>query len=242
MPFLSGVVEKVFSKEKPEPDQFGNGFRHAMRIEGHDFWIGLGDGKKAEVTVKDGKSFRALTEGSKVEFLYTERAGNNGNVFRDAKKTGIKVLEWGEGSNQASQHAPPSRGQAASAAAAPASKPASASAARTGASGGSGGTDWVRKDAGAAASASIDKAIRYLTATGLLDGMVADYDDILKVAREMNRLTTTLLEEILNGGIKVETPAPVAQVETPPTPKAAAKKAAPAPVKTWEEEDSEVPF
>jgi hypothetical protein len=236
MPFLSGVVEKVFSKEKPELDQFGNGFRHAIRIEGHDFWIGLGDGKKAEVTVKDGKSFRALTEGSKVEFLYTERPGSNGNVFRDAKKTGIKVLEWGEGSNQASQHAPPSRGQAASTAAAPASKPASASAAR---SSGSGGTDWAAKDAGSAASASVDKALVYLN----YKGEDYDYDDILREAREMQRIVKALAAEILAGNTatvtttaKVETPAPTV------TPEATKPKPAPAPVKTWEQEPNEEPL
>jgi hypothetical protein len=243
MAYAKGKISKIFIKAKDAPDQYGNTHRAAVKIEEvGDFWIGMGDLKGDKLTVQMGaKNWVELTEGSVIEFMYTEKEGNNGNVFRDAKRSGVKVLELAPGGSPKPAASRPATSGA------PATP--SASTARTGASS---GPDWAKKDAGAAASASVDKAIAYLTATNAFPEGTTQQEDIAKikaVAREMQWIVLELANEILVGNATPK-PNPVAPVAAQPTtskppttkPKNPPKVEEPVTEASWENEDNDSPF
>jgi hypothetical protein len=229
--YISGTIEKVFSKELPQEDRFQNKYRRAIKLAGNDAWFGLGPGKTPAVNVKDGKQFRELHEGSVVEFMYSERESSDGKIWYDTKCSDIKVKSWGEGQSGYSKGSepPPPKADAASTATPAAGKPASASTGRVG--GSTSGTDWAKKDAGAAASASVDKAIAYLTATqGLGGGHEDDMNLIYDISRHMQSIVRKLAEEILH----TTTATSVAEKPkaTPVKPSIATKQAVSPPAKT----------
>lgn len=235
MAAISGTVTKVFVKELPTPDTYENTHKASIKVDDGE-WINLGGMKGPKLTVRDGKGWKELTEGCVVEFLYKERPGNNGMVFRDAKRSEVKVLEWATGGSQSVSKPAP--------AATTAPKAPNASPAPTGRSSG-GGTDWAKKDAGAAASASVDKAIAVLTATGAFaDGFT--YDQIKNVARGMQNLVLELADEIQHGPKTTPPPAekpkpatkPAPQSKPKPAPKSEAERDEElATQRSWEDED-----
>ena len=142
----------------------------------------MGSLKKPSFDVQDddGK-WKALGEGSEVLIKYEQ----NGD-WRNSNRSKMTVLEFVEGDSTP--------------------KAVSASTSSSGSS--SGGTDWARKDAGAAASASIDKAIAFLSEVGGEWGE----DDILPVARRMQKMVKTLADEILSEGKAPAEPKPEPKV------------------------------
>lgn len=237
MPHCKGVIQQIQVRELAAPDQYDNVAKLALKI--NDLYYDFGGAKSDKFTIKQGKDWIELSEGDTVEFMHTEREYKE-KTYRDAKRSQVTLVAKGSGkAPEAPKAAPATNGAA---------KAASAPTARTTASG---GTDWARKDAGAAASASIDKAIRYFGIVGFPEvnpphgDFNRNMEAILNVARTMNGLTTTLLEEILAGGIKAEAkPESVVKAEAPKAtaPKKAAAKPAPALRESWEDEEDEIPF
>jgi hypothetical protein len=240
MPFASGPITKLFVKAKDAPDQYGNTHRAAVKIGDNDFWIGLGDLKGDKITVQMGaKNWVELTEGSIVEFLYTEKPGNNGNVFRDAKRSGVKVLELAPSGSSA-----PTSPSKPSTTTTPAASPSSGPTPRTG--GSSNGTDWAKKDAGIEAGHAVNGAVA-IVAASIAAGV--EYEDdglqaIAELARDIHRITREFQNEILAGSLSPKVAPIVPKVEavaaskptTAPKPKT---KPAPEPVaaESWEEEE-----
>ena len=241
MAYASGKIAKIFSKEIP-PDNFDNTYKVSFKLEDDERWFNLQAGKRQGINLKDGaKGYREALVGSEIEFMHGERP-YNGKIYNDLKASAIKVKSWGSASQEAPQKA------LAASQAQPATTPAAApSVARTSAPVAS-GTDWAKKDAGAAASASIDKALAYLVAIDAFanSGTEEDYDLILLTARDMQGLVLKLQQEILDSA-NLKGPAPK-EPERPasvPAAKKAVAKAAPpppAPEGNWEEEEDEIPF
>jgi hypothetical protein len=235
----SGIVTKIFVKELPQPDTYQNTHRASIKIDDGE-WIGLGTMKGPKLTINTkGKEWVELTEGSRVEFLFTSRTGSDGKTYLDAKRSGIKVLEWAEKGSSAPE-APSQPSTAPSGA----PKPASASPARTSGSSG-GGPDWARKDAGAAASASVDKALAYFAITGFDNSFhTTRLREIADVARDMQKIVLELAEEILHPATP-SLPEPKTSAPVKPAPKRAEAprtKAKPEPAvnnkePSWEEEE-----
>jgi hypothetical protein len=81
-------------------------------------------------------------------------------------------------------------------------------------------TDWAKKDAGAAASSSVDKAIRILIATGeITQAGDEGYNlaQIKRLASDMQRIVTELRDEFLDGPPAAK-PAPAKRVGAPKSP------------------------
>lgn len=246
MPFVSGSIQQIQARALDAPDQYDNTHKLALKI--NDTYYDFGGAKGERFSVKKGQNWVDLDVGDEVEFQYTTR-DYNGKTYFNAKRSQVTLVAKGSGKAPEAPTPKPATGAASHA------PPASVTAPRAS----SGGTDWARKDAGAAASASIDKAIRYFGIVGFPEvnpphgDFNRNMEAILNVARHMNRLTTTLLEEILTGPPKaVETPAPVSKAETSvpkPAARAPAKKAAPRDTMAsvgenrWEDEElDEAPF
>ena len=220
MDLIKGVVSAISAKEIPE-DRFGNTYRLSIKVG--DDWIGLGSGKKPDIGVKEGDSWHTLSKGDEVALVVEE---NNG--YLNGQKKTLKVTKKGSGSVSSSSKSDSSRG-------AVAAKPAPANS----------GVDWAAKDAGAAASASIDKAIAYFALNGPRS---VTNDDILSKAREMQGLVKTLANEIM-GKVPVEekdneTPRPMTSGMPGKTIQNRTTKAKPAPVEPDPEdmEDDDIPF
>ena len=240
MAYASGKIAKIFSKEIP-PDNFDNTYKVSFKLEDDERWFNLQAGKRQGINLKDGaKGYREVFVGSEVEFMHGERE-YQGKIYNDLKASAIKVKSWGAGTApEATQTRPAaSQGQPATTTA------ASPAVARTGAPAAS-GTDWAKKDAGAAASASIDKALQYIINT---NGFVAptpegNYANLLNVARDMQGLVLKLQQEILEGA-KPAPKEPERPASVPAAKKAVAKAAPPppAPEGNWEEEEEDsIPF
>lgn len=227
MKLIEGVVEVLSFKEIPE-DRFGNTVRQSIKIG--EEWIGMGTGKKAEINVKQGAGWVSLEKGDKIALVVDETEGSNGTVYLNGQKKTIKVLSKGNGSASGTGKSDAgARGSQTSSA-----KPSQSSSTGTA----SGGTDWARKDAGAAASASIDKALRYIE---LRQGEVkTDYGTVLSIARDFQQMVRTLADEILAGPAK---PAPAPEPEKPVVakPKAASSRKQPEPEPEFED-DPDLPF
>lgn len=178
MKLIEGVVEAISAKELPNgEDQWGNTCRVNIKV-GED-WIGLGTSKKPEVNIKEGAGWHKLAKGDTIAVVVEE----NGQ-WLNAKKSDIKIK--GKGNSPTTGGASQARTSGGSAAS------------RTGPTA-SAPVDWARKDAGAAASASIDKALVYLSATNQFGSKASEnFDLIYEVAREMQGLVKTLAAEILN--------------------------------------------
>lgn len=175
MKLIEGVVESISAKDLPNgEDQWGNTCRLSIKV-GED-WIGIGTAKKPEVNIKEGAGWHKLAKGDTIAVVVEE----NGQ-WLNAKRGDIKVKAKGNGG------ASPARTSGGSAATRTAPT-ANAS------------VDWARKDAGAAASASIDKALAFYQLCPSHFGSNLTNDLILSKAREMQGLVKTLAEEILNEG------------------------------------------
>jgi len=217
MKLIEGVVEAISAKDLPEEDQWGNTHRISLKI-GED-WVGLGSAKKPNVSIKEGQGWYEVKKGDQVAVVAQE----NGN-FLNAKRGDVKLVKKGSGTQ--SQSGTSSRGSQSSSGKTSASTSVSA------------GVDWAAKDAGAAASASIDKALRYIA---LRSGDVKnDYASILSIARDFQSMVKTLAAEIQGKPAaepeKEEAPAKLTNglVKKPSKPK---------PVEPEEEfEDDELPF
>lgn len=163
-----GKIEQIFIKALPTPDKYENTHRASIKLDDGE-WYQMGSLKKPSFDVQDddGK-WKALGEGSEVLIKYEQ----NGD-WRNSNRSKMTVLEFVEGGSTP--------------------KTSSASTSFSGSS--SGGTDWARKDAGAAASASIDKAIALLST-----GNFGDWGegDILPLARRMQEMVKNLAYDILH--------------------------------------------
>jgi hypothetical protein len=173
MKLIEGVVEAISAKDLPEEDQWGNTHRISLKI-GED-WVGLGSAKKPNVSIKEGQGWYEVKKGDQVAVVAQE----NGN-FLNAKRGDVKLVKKGGGSGAASSQTTKTVTSSAS---------SKTSESRAGV-----GVDWAAKDAGAAASASIDKALRYIA---LRNGDVKnDYASILSIARDFQSMVKTLAAEI----------------------------------------------
>jgi hypothetical protein len=179
---IQGVIEKILWKDAGTPDQFGN--THRLSIKVGDSWIGFGK-KKAnsrgefKVSIKKGAGWEDVCEGDEIALVTTESNG-----YLNGKTNDIKIVKKGNASSSGGPA--PTSSKSDSSRGAPVAKPAPAS----------NGVDWAAKDAGAAASASIDKALKYIE---LRKGEVkTDYATVLSIARDMQGLVKTLAAEILN--------------------------------------------
>jgi hypothetical protein len=81
MPVVTGVVQRVHSKELPAPDQYDN--THRLSIQVGDEWYSVGSNKGGSYINKD---VRNLEEGYDVEFMYQQ----NGD-FRNVKKASFTI-------------------------------------------------------------------------------------------------------------------------------------------------------
>lgn len=221
MKLIEGVVERVNFKDIDE-DQWGNTCRASIKIG--DDWIGLGTAKKHEINLKEGAGWYKLKEGDKIAIV-AEESEYNGKVYLNGQRKTIKVLSKGAtGSSQTAAKSSSSvtkTGQSTS-------QPSSAH---------GGGTDWARKDAGAAASASIDKALAFFA----LAKEVPHNNDILDKAREFQQMVRTLADEILAGPAKVEEAKPAVEPEKPKAP--SSRKQPPKPAEPEDDFDQdEIPF
>jgi hypothetical protein len=244
MAYAKGTVTAIFVKEKPEADQYGNTHRAAIKVDDGE-WIGLGDMKGPKLTVKSGpKEYRELTKGSIVEFMYREKEGNNGNVFRDGKRSEVKVLEWAA--------AEPSTATAARPATTAQASPSTAPVAR---STGSSGPDWNKKDAGIEAGHAVNGAVAIVAAlignNTFTTNEAAPIEHAIKSwARTIHAATRELQGEVLRGEVQksYESAAPVVKQEaTKPTattkPKPTPKPEPAVTAESWEEPgDDDTPF
>lgn len=217
---IQGTLKRVFNKEMPE-DQWGNNTRLSIAISpdtgGDDVWVSLGTAKRPGLTVKIGKDWETINEGSKI-VVVAERNGD----FLNAKRADVKVLSK---AGDAPKAAPKNTSQG-----------KSQSYTRKGTA--SGGPDWEKKDAGAAASASVDKALVLLQAVGYLhSGKDNGWDKevILDTARTMQEIVVELANEIQFGK---DSPPPTE--DATPSEKPSPRKKAP--VQAEDFEDDDVPF
>lgn len=229
---FKGEIIRLHHKETP-PDRFDNTFKNSMQVRlesGEEVWVDLGAKKKPGLTQKRGEKWVEVGAGSKIAVVVESRE-YNGKTYYNAKSGDVKVMEL------VSPEASPSGPTRNSSSGSPGSQTATASSspARSGGT----GPDWAAKDAGAAASASIDKALAYFA----IDGTLPTNDILLDKARAMQFLVKTLAAEIQGGGaVKQEAPAKPAAKEAPAaTRKPAAKKAPePEPEDSWVDDD--IPF
>ena len=226
---ISGTLKKVFAKELPKPDEWENLYRLSICITpedgGDDVWVGLGSKKRQELGLNLGSTatpkWKNVGEGSTIEVVCT----TNGD-YLNAKNSDITVIDLVE--------APESGGSA----------PATRSATSANSGSVSGGVDWARKDAGAAASASVDKAIAYLTATAGFTGFTGvsnkDYSLILAHAGQMQEVVKRLADDILNPNRKDDKDEDGDEAPVPVTP----KKPKPKPAREVEPAfaDDDIPF
>lgn len=251
MAYIKGTVTAIFVKEKPAPDQYQNTHRAAIKVDDGE-WISLGDMKGPKLTLPSGpKEYRELTKGSVVEFMYDEKPGNNGNVFRDAKRSKVKVLEWAEkGAESASAPRPATSGAS--------SSPSAAQSVPARSTGGSTGPDWNKKDAGIEAGHAVNGAVAIVAAligsNTFKTNEAAPIEHAIKGwARTIHAATRELQNEVLSGTVQksYEAPAATALVATTSAPAASGAKPktvppkAPEPVTeaSWEEgEDETTPF
>jgi hypothetical protein len=183
MKMVQGVIEKILFKPFDEPDQYENTGRLSIKVG--DDWVGFGPSKKAEINIKKGTGWEKVEEGDEVA-LMCEESEWNGKIYLNGKKSQIKVVKKGTGSPTKNAPAAPSSAARGSGAGAVSAKSASAN----------NGVDWAAKDAGGAASASIDKAIAYYQLQG---NTGVSLDNILDIARQFQVLVKTLAHEIQHG-------------------------------------------
>ena len=200
-----GKIEQIFIKALPTPDKYENTHRASIKLDDGE-WYQMGSLKKPSFDVQDddGK-WKALGEGSEVLIKYEQ----NGD-WKNSNRSKMTVLEFVEGDSTP--------------------KTSSASTGFSGSSSG-GGVDWARKDAGAAASASIDKAIALLSTGNFGDWAEGD---ILPLARTMQGLVKILADEILSEG-KAPAKKAAAKSKPKPEPKVSDSEAD-------DEWDDEIPF
>lgn len=62
---VEGKIDKIFVKQLPEADNYGNEYTIAMAMDGQ--WYGLGRKKKDKVNIKVGQNWHRLSEGDHIE-------------------------------------------------------------------------------------------------------------------------------------------------------------------------------
>jgi hypothetical protein len=230
---VQGIVEAVSVKALAAPDRFENTHKHGLKVG--DTWYDFGGSKMDAFCVKDDEGkWKQLGKGSEVLIKFEQ----NGN-FNNSKKTWLTVLSLVEGDKPSATPQAEARRTVAvtgGASTAPITAPKAPSASQS-VSGRSSrtGTDWAKKDAGAAASASVDKAIALLAAAENLSEYSFDecFARIEHVARNMQRIVLKLAEEILAGS-----QSKAAEPEKPKlSPKPAPKPKPPARTETQVEEE-----
>ena len=190
---VQGIVERALAKELDKPRDFTykgktitNTHRYAIKLEGDERWFSLGEGENPTLGFKDDDGeWQPLGPGSEVVIKYEENQSASGTTYYNSKRSLVTVIDLVPGEDNPKSKAPPAK-QSASA---PSARASSANS----------GTDWARKDAGAAASASVDKAIAYLSVSEGFTSTNADYTLILDTARAMQDVVCTLADEILSG-------------------------------------------
>lgn len=224
-----GIVERVNVTQLPQPETFVfegkpivSTHRYGIKLEGEDTWFNLGSGDKADLVFKDddGK-WQILGPGSEVLIKYVENEGKNGKTYFNTKKSNVTVIEMVPGEKQQ----PKVQAAAAS---------SGSGETKGNAGGGNDSAYWARKDAGSAASASVDKALAYLAHN--TSGPIT-YENVLSVARDMQAIVQQLAGEILNP--------PQKEVAPPPNPKSSPKKTTAKPAPPVEEDewrDDDIPF
>jgi len=85
MPSINGVVEVISIKPLAQPDNYGNTFRAALKIQ--DEFYSYGTIKKDSINIKDGSDWVELQKGMEVEFMYDV----NGS-FKNIKKMSFTIL------------------------------------------------------------------------------------------------------------------------------------------------------
>jgi hypothetical protein len=189
MNLIQGIVEKVYFKDLGGEDDWGN--THRLSILIGETWVSFGKKKanargELKVAIKKGAGWEDVTEGDEVAILATATASDDGRTFLNGKTSDIKMVQKGSGATSGSpKSGGGSRGSQTSSA-----KPSR---------GNSSGTDWVAKDAGGAASASVDKAIAVLTAVGVLaPGKSWSPEEIFETSLTMQDVVKRVQSNILN--------------------------------------------
>jgi hypothetical protein len=243
MGYAVGQIKRVFVKEMP-PDNYENTARYSIQLD-NDEWYSLGTGKSATLSAPlKGKEYAALYEGSTVEFLFSERTGSDGKVYKEAKRSALKVTDWAPKPSGNASNAPTSPSKP-STATTPTASPSSGSTARTG--GSSNGTDLSKKDAGIEAGHAVNGAVALMAANGSSQWPEEEVrNELSRLARIIHSETRKLQNEIL-AGPKAAPVEPKVEAVAPPKPTTAPKpKAKPAPepvaAESWEEEEDQIPF
>lgn len=185
MELIQGVVEKILFKDLGEEDQWGN--THRLSIKVGDHWIGFGKKKPnargdLKVAIKKGAGWEDVEEGDEIGIVATESNG-----YLNGKTGDIKMVKKASasGTGRPSDSSSP--------------RQATASNAGQNKQNAGGGVDWARKDAGAAASASVDKAIAVLSAAGTINNKEAWSPDLIyDTAVTMHDVVERLANHILN--------------------------------------------
>jgi hypothetical protein len=191
---VQGIIKQVYNKELDKPDQFDNTVRLSVKVDvdGEEVWVSLGSKKFPGLSVKDGNDWVNVGAGSEVIIP----CDVNGD-YLNGKTSKVIVTNLVVPDERAT--------------AAPAQRPAATSNGSD--SGTAPKTDWAKKDAGAAASSSVDKAIRILIATGeITQAGDEGYNlaQIKRLASDMQRIVTELRDEFLDGPPAAK-PAPAAK-------------------------------
>jgi len=85
MPSINNVVQAISIKPLAQPDNYGNTFRAALKIQ--DEFYSYGTLKKDSINIKDGSDWIQLQKGMEVEFMYDV----NGS-FKNIKKQSFTIL------------------------------------------------------------------------------------------------------------------------------------------------------
>lgn len=97
MPFNSGTVEAVSIKQLPEPDKYGNTYKHSLKV-GEDWYV-AGRGKNDKFNVKTKTGWHSLQKGDAIEYRYEEQDWGNGPVLT-VKKSDITIVGEAEPAQQ----------------------------------------------------------------------------------------------------------------------------------------------
>lgn len=219
---IQGVLKRISNKDLATPDQFGNVTRLSVLVEAEDGekWVSLGTMKKPGLSIQKGKDWINVGVGSTILAL-AERNGD----FLNGKRSDVKVLSLVEAGAPPKQQAP-----------SPPTKAPEASAGVTPKGGSGDSAYWARKDAGAAASASVDKALAFYS----IKGEAPSIPQLLAKARDMQALVSALADEIVNPPKVVADPIPPV-VESAPAAKPSRKAVEKAKAEDFVDDD-ELPF
>jgi len=91
---VEGKVDKVYAKELPEPDQYGNAYGLSMNVNGQ--WYGLGRKKKDVVNIKQGQGWHRLAEGDLIEAV-CDVVQKGDRTYYNVRSTDITIKEAGGG-------------------------------------------------------------------------------------------------------------------------------------------------